>query len=42
VTDGELTSNIKEPAAFQDIPNLLILVQVFLEEALEFGLVGFS
>jgi hypothetical protein len=42
LTDGELTSHVKEPAAFQDIPDLLVLVQVLLEEALELCLVGFS
>ena len=37
-----LTANVKEPTPIQDVPNLLVLVQVFLEERFELGLVGFS
>jgi hypothetical protein len=34
-----LTADIKEPAAVQDVPDLLVLVQVLVEEHLDFGLV---
>lgn len=37
-----LTSNVKETTALEDVPDLLVLVQVLLEEALDFGFVRFS
>jgi hypothetical protein len=37
-----LTSNVKKPTALKDIPNLLVLVQMFLKETLDLGFVGFS
>jgi hypothetical protein len=37
-----LTSNVEESTAFKDIPNLLVLVQMFLKEPHDLGFVGFS
>jgi hypothetical protein len=34
-----LTSDIKEPASTQNVPNLLVLVQVLFEEGLDLGIV---